>query len=272
MDMVGIHFGTLKSVTSISQRKCAYFALERAMQRHGVKITYYSMSSLDQKRGHYKKYGNSWHRKRLEKGFEGIDGLGFCANPEKSNAPSYDWTATANFSWTSKTSLTLLLPMENCDLNGSKYRETIKEFSGLAVWDYGWCTQGDRNKGIAPFTAGDYDDGNLSKEDNECLDLWYVSSYSEPKKRTTHLRDIFQSNFVTETHLEFPVFGKTLREFIQTDKSSKISQLSESLWIWTVDTTSIPRVRKKLQPSGVLLSRPATNSKSSLGWLKNFIS
>lgn len=272
MEMVGIHFETLNAGASIAQRKCAYFALERALQRHGVKITFYSMSSLDQKRGHYKKYGNSWHRKRLEKGFERIDGLGFCANPEKSNVPSYDWTATADYSWTSKTSLTLLLPKENCDLNGSKYRETIKEFSDLAVWDYGWCTQGDRNAGIASFTAGDYNDGNLSKEDNECMNLWYVSSHSETEKRTNHLRDIFQSNFVTEAHLEFPIFGKTLREFIRTDKSSKISQLSESLWNWTVDIDSIPRVRKQLQSSGVLLSRPATNSKSSLGWLKKFIS
>lgn len=265
MDMVGIHFETLKADASIAQRKSAYYALERALRRHEVKITHYQMSSLDQKRGHYKKYGNNCHKKRLEKRFEGIDLLGFCANPKESNAPSYDWTAMADFGWTSKTSLTLLLPKENCDLDGSKYRETIKEFSVLADWDYGWCIQGDRNKGIAPLTSGDYDDGNLSKEDNECMDLWYASSYSETEKRINYLRDIFSDNFVTEAHLEFPIFGKTLREFIRQDKGSTIAPLSEHMWIWSVDTQSIPRIRKKLQPSGVLLSRPAIKSNLLLG-------
>jgi len=272
MDMVGVHFESLKDGTSINQRKRAYFALERAMHRHGVKITYYSMSPRDQKRGHYKKYGSNWHMKRLEKEFEGIDSLGFCANPEKSNAPAYDWTASVDFSWTSRTRLTLLLPKENCDLNGSEYRETIKEFSNLAEWDYGWCTQGDRNAGISPYTSGDYDDGNLSKEENELIDLWYVSSYSETEKRLTHLRDIFQINFVTESHLEFPIFRKTLREFIRKEKSSTLVPLTDNMWTWTIDTKSIPSVREKLRSSGMLLSRPATRPKPPLGLLTRLIS
>lgn len=269
MDMVGIHFEALRTGASIAQRESAYFALVLALERHGVKITHYSFWSLDShKSGHYKKYGGSWHKKRLEKGFSEIDGLVFCSTPKNSNAPSYDWTAMADFSWAVRTTLTLLLPKENCDLEGQEYRATIQTFSTLADWDYGWVVLGDRNKGVAPYTSGDYSDGRLSKEDNERLELWGVSSYSVKEKRITHLRDIFHHNYLTYTHLEFPIFGKTLREFIRQDKSSTITPLSDSLWLWIVDTESLSNVREKLQPSGLLLSRPKANSKPALSkWL-----
>jgi len=264
MDMVGIHFEALTGETTIIQRKRAYSALEQAMERHGVKITYYAMSSLDQKRGHYKKYGGSWHKKRLQKGFGGIDSLGFCANPANSNAPAYDWTATANFGWTLKTKLTVLLPIENCDLEGPEYRETLEAFSALADWDYGWVAIGDRNKGIAPYTSGDYNDGRLAKEETERVDLWYVSSYQDTEKRLTHLRDVFLNNFITDSHLEFPLFGKTLKDFIRKDQSSTLSPLSNGVWLWKIKAKSLSKIREKIVPSGLLLSRPKENSKPSL--------
>lgn len=269
MDMVGIHFESLKTGASIAQRESAYFALELAMERHGVKITHYSLWSLDSHNsGHYKKYGGSWHKKRLEKGLSEIDGLVFCANPKNSNAPSYDWTAMADFSWTVTTSLTLLLPKENCDLSGPEYLRTVQVFSALADWNYGWVILGNKNKGVAPITSGNYSDGCLSKQDEARQNLWYVSSYSEKEKRITYLRDIFHHNYVKSAHLDFPIFGKSLREFIKRDKSSTLTPLSGGLWLWIVDVKSLSNVRETLQPSGLLLSRPQADSKPALSkWL-----
>jgi len=220
------------------------------------------MWALEGKRGQYKKYGNHWHQKRLAKGFDDIDGLGFCANPLGSNAPAYDWTAKADFSWTVTTNVTLLIPKENCDFNGPEYHETIEALSNLEPWDYGWALIGDRNKGVAPYTSGDWSDGCLSKQDNDRLDLWYASSYPEPEKRLTHLRDIFHHNFVTNRHLDFPVFGGTLATFIQNDKNSTLTPISDTLSLWAVNRTYLKKIRNKLQPSGLLISRPSTGSTS----------
>lgn len=263
MKTIGIYLGTNDETQfSIEKRKQAYNILEQTFHHHQIHITYYSMASLNQKDGHYKKYGSQWHEKRLKKGFENIDALGFCANPADSNAPGYDWYAKADIGWGLCSSVSVFMPTEYCEIHSLSFNEMIRSLVSLHEWDYGWAIIRDRDKAIEAYTCGDGIEQGMTKHDEELLDLWYKTSYSETEKRKSHLRDIYPINILTSKHLSFPILGETLRDFIQGNKNSELTPLSDNLWIWKIKTEHLPKIRKATQKSGLLISRPNTDKPS----------
>lgn len=258
MEVVGIYLeGRREGPISPQLFEAAYHTLEKILSRHNVPISHYALSSSDQKRKHYKKYGSAWHRQRLERGFTGIDMVGFCAASGDSDAPAYDWFAMANFSHAGKyVSAEILIDRKYVELDSAALRASLTSLIKLTRWEFGWGLQRCRSKDPHLFLSGMATGRFIDKWEERNINLWYACH--DPDVRRRHLRDVFHLNIINEDLLAQPVGISDFKAFILDDVSSTLERLDDDLWLWTVDAGQETVIRRKLRDEPILISKHAS--------------
>ena len=75
------------------------------------------------------------------------------------------------------------------------------------------------------------------------------------------LRDVYPFNVLSEYHLRQMVGGVTFRVWIESaaGKRGHLLEVVQGTWVWTAASNQIADIRKVLQATGLLISRPAEN-------------
>lgn len=114
---------------------------------------------------------------------------------------------------------------------------------------------------VIPFYYGPYfwvsgmlyesGDGTMAMKEQERLSKWAHARVEASKLNMTlgqnYLRDVYEVNFLTDTHLSLPVKNGTLREWIEASKArGVILQLKTGLYCWTVSDKGLSEARAVL--------------------------
>jgi hypothetical protein len=100
-------------------------------------------------------------------------------------------------------------------------------------------------------------DGRIAIADGErkAMGDWMRAySYHDSPYKTGLFRDIYPFNFITPVHLQQPVRGSTLEEWVGLDPAhGTLHPLSATQWMWAVEESHIPAVQEVLEKAGLLL-------------------
>ena len=250
-----------KDMPSPADMMRVHAVLEAIMNRLGATPNWFSAwDGIG--RGAFRKLGGAFHKKVLEQGTVGYQGIVLAAAPAGSDAPGYDNFAKAGFLFGPEGEIvgaTFVAHEPYLQCNTATCDEIVAELAQLWPWDYGFGFQ--RDAATAPDVYLGGTSSNLhSPEDERRTDLWYQSSHDfykgvEPPRRLFMVRDIFQYNMVGPKHLAHRLSdGRRLQEFIEADPDSGLRPLTGELCLWKVRQDRTEAVRDKLLGKGVIIA------------------
>lgn len=73
------------------------------------------------------------------------------------------------------------------------------------------------------------------------------------KITTGYLRDIYNKNILSETHLGSQVNGQQLKNYILGRSVGSLTSISNDLSLWILDDMQVDIVRKEIRKSGILI-------------------
>jgi len=139
----------------------------------------------------------------------------------------------------------------------------IKDISRYLRAYYGIVYQRDFDKGPGLYAGGvitGLDRGSslpeIQKERDNIGKWWkkYMLNTGTDGYHLGQLRDIYPMNLLSEAHLKETVFGKSLKEWIESSpEHGELKPLTDILWEWWVPENKIPTVCDELLPSGLII-------------------
>ncbi len=66
-----------------------------------------------------------------------------------------------------------------------------------------------------------------------------------------HIRDIFEVNFLSQGHLDYPINGVTFRELVEKRKAGKLTRLNDITWRWDISGNEMESIRDDLIGAGM---------------------
>jgi hypothetical protein len=97
------------------------------------------------------------------------------------------------------------------------------------------------------FSGNDY-------EEAKHISRWGHTGMPQAVFRIGKLRDVYPWNFISNTHLSQYIHGESLQSWIRKNNHERgfLTQLSNALWLWEIQTDNLDKVRRGLQESGLL--------------------
>jgi hypothetical protein len=84
---------------------------------------------------------------------------------------------------------------------------------------------------------------------------WFRERIGQNRHRQGYLRDVYTLNVISQPHLEMPVHGTPLGEWIgQTPHRGTLRPLAGGAWLWRVDDAQVPCVQAQLEAAGLLIA------------------
>ena len=130
----------------------------------------------------------------------------------------------------------------------------IKNCNSLFPIDYGYCYKTAEEYWITSYAIGDFSHsngivgmGSLKKSDFE---RWRRDC---EKITTGFLRDIYNRNILSKTHLERQVNGKQLKSYILGGAVGYLTSITDDLSLWILNDMQLDMVRKEIRNSGILI-------------------
>ncbi len=68
-----------------------------------------------------------------------------------------------------------------------------------------------------------------------------------------HIRDIYEVNFLSQGHLDYPINGVTFRELVEKRKAGKLTQLNDVTWRWDIPGNDMENIRDDLIKAGMTI-------------------
>lgn len=89
------------------------------------------------------------------------------------------------------------------------------------------------------------------------VNRWGDELDGERRYQQGWLRDVYAWNFLREPHLNQPVGGRSLREWIEAAEGrGKLEPFAAGMTFWSVPETHLPEVRDALGAAGLLIAYP----------------
>lgn len=203
----------------------------------------------------FKKFDGAFHKRVIENGAIGYQGLVLATAPEGSKEPGYDKFLDMHFSFSpvgERVSVSLVAHEPYLVCGDSKCDEIVSRLAEFWAWDYGFGIQREVGEDVGVYMVGG-GSSRHSTEDARRGQLWYACY--QPEERRKRVRDIFPYNMVGPEHLAHRLpDGRSLREFIESDADSELRPLADNLWLWKVKPDRTEAMRDKLRGTGIIIA------------------
>lgn len=134
----------------------------------------------------------------------------------------------------------------------------LVSFIERIVYAYGWS---DARKSGPALSAAGLSFGIESaptpedRHSSVCLRKWSADCLQQPHRpeRAVAIRSVFPLQWLTSRHLELQLEGRTLRDWIVSDRAhGMLTPANDGLWCWNVPDSNIEKVRGALSKAGLL--------------------
>lgn len=149
------------------------------------------------------------------------------------------------------------------DVVNYKYEDLkifVKNILNFLSARYGIVFRREINKGPDMYVMGigvNLED-SIQKEkiESEKIGKWYRAySFEDGTYKTGMLRDIYPMNFISKIHLDQPVYGGSLQQWIESSSlHGELEKFNESLWLWTVPENKTESIANDLKDTGLIVS------------------
>lgn len=218
----------------------------------GLKPTYFA-AERDSHKGEAVPINGRSHRKSMSIGYDDASVVSFLCNPEGSDEPSFDYFSEISLSFLRDVNETLLsfsVEEDRFGLRSDKFDLILAELVSAQNWDFGYALSS-REASNPPFYVLAADDGRLSKKEMDELLAWYNAA---PSDRVSKVRNVHPINFVNQNQLSVVGgSGLTLRQVIESDGSSVLTQVSDNLWRWDVAADSVAELKSVVAGTGLTI-------------------
>lgn len=199
-------------------------------------------------------------KKLLEKrNFEKISGFWFGAYPPEWSFDATDAVFSVELDAQDHSLFYFYFHNSILSYNKSTVETLIKEISQYLKTYYGIVYLRDFDKGPGLYASGIITGLNSYKfpeqaEEEERIAEWHRSYFRPERYHLGKLRDIYPMNLLSEAHLNQIVFGKTLKDWIESSpEHGELNPLTDILWEWWVPGEKISSVREALRSTGLLI-------------------
>jgi len=131
----------------------------------------------------------------------------------------------------------------------------VSEICSLFEPKYGYVFQRKFSLGPAAYTAGVITGIHHPHPEIDEITAWGIIGRGNHSLYKPHfIRDVYPLNFLSPQHLEGPVGGQSLRQWIESDPArGTLAPVVGNLTAWTVDPAHIPALREALRPHNILI-------------------
>ncbi|EKE08990.1 MAG: hypothetical protein ACD_16C00227G0010 [uncultured bacterium] len=198
-------------------------------------------------------------KKFLEKrNFEKIIAFWFAAYPPEWDYDATDCLLSVNLS-TNRNVFDFYFHNSVVPFERGLIESLIKDISRYLKAQYGIVYQRDFDKGPGLYAGGVITglDGYKfpeQEEEEKRIAEWHRRYFRPWRYHLGQLRDVYPMNLLSDAHLKEPVFGKTLKEWIESSPNhGELKPLTDILWEWWVPENKISAVREELRPTGLII-------------------
>lgn len=85
---------------------------------------------------------------------------------------------------------------------------------------------------------------------------WFRERIGQNRHRQGYLRDVYPLNVVSQPHLEMPVHGMALGEWIRhAPQRGSLRPLAGGAWLWRIEDAQVASVQAELEAAGLLIAQ-----------------
>jgi hypothetical protein len=225
-----------------------------AFEVGGVPPTYFAADGTGYS-GKLTKWGGRTQSKAINTGFADIQVMSLVSNPEESDEPGFDRSASASLSYVeSAGELLLCVMMEERLLAfaSPEFERLLESFLTLVNWDFGYALCQPVEKKPEFHVLG-IDGGDLDQEERRRLNAWYAAA---PGERVQRLRDVYPYLLLNSQQLHAPISEtQTVEDLASSETASVLTrQNSGALWMWKIQSNHVESLRETLRRGGVLIT------------------
>jgi hypothetical protein len=156
------------------------------------------------------------------------------------------------------------------DLRSGSLRELCKAVAQFCEVRYGIVYEWQKACGPTYYGLGIVQSSqhcHISPIEEEKIGIWFRERIDsrDSAARNRHLsgklRDVYPLNFLSDVHLNVPLRGMTMREWIESNAGrGSLEKLAGKSWSWTIPSKSLGEIRKCLAQEGLIICEPADES------------
>jgi hypothetical protein len=146
-----------------------------------------------------------------------------------------------------------------CGFSGEFFESVGRTIWDVYPFDYGYALQLPRTMSAWAYGGGnigdskDYRSGNMTRYRR--WRKYYTDRMGAGLGLGAPFRDIYPVNFLNKLHLETPLHGSTVEEWIAADSDrGTLSRFNDQIWAWHIPHGAVPVIRKRFIEAGLLIS------------------
>lgn len=146
-----------------------------------------------------------------------------------------------------------------CGFSRELFEAVSRTIWDVYPFDYGYALQLPRTMSAWAYGGGnigdpqDYRSGNMAR--NRRWQKYYADRRRAGLSLGPAFRDIYPMNFLNKQHLETPLHGSTVEEWIAADSDrGTLSKFNDKIWAWNISHGAVPVIRKRFIEAGLLIS------------------
>jgi len=168
----------------------------------------------------------------------------------------FGWTVTAGFSIGGRTKTVFFCFDDTVrTFDHGFLLELIGELSESCEVTYGIAYQRPFELGPAAYALGAVVGLDYGDEDAHLIGDWFRERMGRNRHVRGLLRDVYPLNFLSRPHLETPVDGQPLADWIEAAPGrGELAPFADGLWCWSIPQQSLEDLRAILRPRGLLIA------------------
>lgn len=146
------------------------------------------------------------------------------------------------------------------EMNKVELRKFILELIEKIPCAYAIILPKEQSKGPSLYAYGavmgvDYNDPNSKIYISKISNWRRAYQTNNGTYKTGMLRDIYPMNFISKIHLDQPVYGGSLQQWIESSSlHGELEKFNENLWLWTVPEDKTESIANDLKDTGLIVS------------------
>lgn len=138
------------------------------------------------------------------------------------------------------------------------FLKLVKDLSAFFEHSYGYVFQRSFKMGPIFYPFGVITGFSFKQKfpEEDQITAWSnIGTLKHSKYKPHFIRDVYRLNFLSPQHLDGPVAGGTLRDWIKASpERGTLEPVVGDLWCWEVEEENIPKVREDLKPHNILIA------------------